>query len=59
MNFIEREKLYKEVKEANKENASGAKNVVAQKTSPEKDQVKTPSKAVENHNPPRGRQQKP
>lgn len=58
MNFIEREKLYKEVKEANKENASAVKNVAAQR-SPDKDQVKTPSKNAENNYPPRGRQQKP
>lgn len=50
MNQIDREKLYKEVKEANKENSTA----VTQK-SPEKE----PVKAAETAQPPRGRQQKP
>ena len=55
MNYVEREKLYKELKETNKENTAG-KNVVP---SPAKASQKSPQKASEGGQTGRGRQQKP
>jgi casein kinase II subunit beta len=54
MNYVEREKLYKELKETNKENTAG-QNVVP---SPAKASQKSPQKASEGGQTGRGRQQK-